>query len=150
VHHVGSSVWSRVWVFRGRFTADTQPPVLHLYRVLNDGTTAVSLGEWELAQSGRYISSPATMQLLRPRIRIAYHYKRETLYYVTPNICYFPLHNCVQCTVKFITGALQARDHWRLGFDWLHLAFWYTEENCITIVIIIIIVIILIFALFAV
>jgi len=41
-------------------------------------TTAVSLGEWELAQAGRYISSTATMQLLRTTIRIACHYKRET------------------------------------------------------------------------
>ena len=90
-------------MFRRRFTvrylAASAAPVSRL----NDGTTAVSLGEWELAQSGRYISSPATVQLLRTRIRIACHYKRETSHYVTPNVCYFPLHNSVQRTVKFIT-----------------------------------------------
>jgi hypothetical protein len=89
--------------WEGASRYDTHPPVVHLYRVLNDGTTVVSLGEWEFAQSGRYISSPATMQLLRTRIRIACHYKRETSHYVTPNVCYFLLHNCVQRSVKFIT-----------------------------------------------
>ena len=114
----------RFWVFRWRFTVDNHPPVLHLYHVLNDGTTAVSLGEWELAQSGRYISSPATMQLLPTRIRIGCHYKGETSHYVTPNVCYFPLHNSVQRTVMFIT--LGTASAWPLA-----VVFWLPASCCL-------------------
>jgi hypothetical protein len=55
-------------------------------------------------QAGRYrcVSAPATMQHRRTGIRIAFHYTRGTSHYFTPIPSYFPVHNSIHRTVKFI------------------------------------------------